>query len=207
MSEAKGMTKTMQKQVRTKLLTDYSQLKFKGKGTCVKYRYDYNGVTVNLYFDAFDPASNTLTMILSTEKQFYFTTLNSMSTRIRKEYLPQLPLVFLDKILVNDELDQFYAHMENKILEMQPIPLSYEKDKIFINTTKFQKGAIDLPFWWHLRKVPMSDDTLNALSERADISRETLLRIQNQGFTLVRTDDINKRTSLTLILDEQGITL
>ena len=103
--------------------------------------------------------------------------------------------------------DRFYAHMENKILEMQPIPVSYEKDRIFINTTKFQKGAIDLPFWWHLRKVPMSDDTLNALSERADISRETLLRIQEQGFTLVRTDDINKRTSLTLILDEQGITL
>ena len=80
----------MQKQVRTKLLTDYSQLKFKGKGTCVKYRYDYNGVTVNLYFDAFDPASNTLTMILSTEKQFYFTTLNSMSTRIRKVIIPEL---------------------------------------------------------------------------------------------------------------------
>ena len=69
----------MQKNVRTKLLNDYSQLGFKGKSTCVKYRYDYNGVTVNLYFDAFDPDSNTLTMILSTEKQFYFTTLNSMN--------------------------------------------------------------------------------------------------------------------------------
>lgn len=55
----------MQKNVRTKLLNDYSQLGFKGKSTCVKYRYDYNGVTVNLYFDAFDPDSNTLTMILS----------------------------------------------------------------------------------------------------------------------------------------------
>ena len=53
----------MQKNVRTKLLNDYSQLGFKGKSTCVKYRYDYNGVTVNLYFDAFDPDSNTLTMI------------------------------------------------------------------------------------------------------------------------------------------------
>ena len=65
----------------------------------------------------------------------------------------------------------------------------------------------DLPFWWYLRKVPMSDDTLNALSERADISRETLLEIQKQGFTLVRTDDIEKRRSLTLILGEHGITL
>mgnify|MGYP007094261690 FL=1 len=53
----------------------------------------------------------------------------------------------------------------------------------------------------------MSDDTLNALSERADISRETLLEIQKQGFTLVRTDDIEKRRSLTLILGEHGITL
>ena len=83
----------------------------------------------------------------------------------------------------------------------------YKKDTIFINTTKFQKGDIDLPFWWYLRKVPMSDDTLNALSERADISRETLLEIQKQGFTLVRTDDIEKRRSLTLILGEHGITL
>lgn len=197
----------MQKNVRTKLLNDYSQLGFKGKSTCIKYRYDYNGVTVNLYFDAFDPDSNTLTMILSTEKQFYFTTLNSMNTRIRKEYLPKLPSVFLNKILVNNELDEFYKHMENKILEIVPVPVSYKKDTIFINTTKFQKGDIDLPFWWYLRKVPMSDDTLNALSERADISRETLLEIQKQGFTLVRTDDIEKRRSLTLILGEHGITL
>jgi len=197
----------MQEHVRTKLLNDYSKLHFKGKGTCIKYRYDYNGVTVNLYFDAFDPDSNTLTMILSTAKQFYFTTLNSMNTHIRKEYLPKLSPIFLNKLLVNNELDEFYTNMENKILEITPIPLSYKKDTIFINTTKFQKGDIDLPFWWYLRKVPMSDDTLEALSERADISRETLLKIQEQGFTLVRTDDINKRRNLTLILDEHGITL
>lgn len=84
----------MQANVRTKLLNDYSQLKYKGKGTCVKYRYDYNGVNVNLYFDAFDTDSNTLTMILSTEKQFYFTTLNSMNTRIPKNIYPNCLLFF-----------------------------------------------------------------------------------------------------------------
>mgnify|MGYP004561666269 CR=1 FL=1 len=197
----------MQANVRTKLLNDYSQLKYKGKGTCVKYRYDYNGVNVNLYFDAFDTDSNTLTMILSTEKQFYFTTLNSMNTRIRKEYLPKLPPVFLDKLLVNNELDEFYTHMENRILKITPIPVSYKKDTIFINTTKYQKGDIDLPFWWHIRKAHMSDNTLESLSERADISRNALLEIQKQGFTLVRTDDIYKRRNLTLILSEHGISL
>lgn len=196
----------MNEQVRTKMLTDYSQLNFKGKGTCVKYRYDYNDVTVNLYFDAFDPGSYSLTMILSTEKQFYFTTLNVMNTRIRKEYLPELPLIFLSKILVNNELDDFYMHMEEKVLEITPIPLSYKKDTIFKNTTEFQKG-IDLPFWWHLRKSRMTDDTLEKLSERADISRNTLLAIQEKGFTLVRTDDSDKRRNLKIILGEIGILL
>ena len=134
----------MNEQVRTKMLTDYSQLNFKGKGTCVKYRYDYNDVTVNLYFDAFDPHSYSLTIILSTEKQFYFTTLNVMNTHIRKEYLPELPPIFLSKILVNNELDNFYEHMEEKILEITPIPLSYKKDTIFKKPLNFKKELIYL---------------------------------------------------------------
>lgn len=196
----------MQEHVRAKLLDDYSQLNFKGRSTCVKYRYTFNSVTVNLYFDAYDPDSNTLTMILGTEKKFYFTTLNVMNTHIRKEYLPKLPSIFLDKILVNEELDEFFRYMENKILEIAPIPASYKKDKIFTNTIKYQKD-IDLPFWWHLRQVPMSNDYIEILSDRADISRETLLKIQKEGFTLVRTDDVNKRRNLTIILGEHGIFL
>lgn len=196
----------MQEHVRAKLLDDYSQLNFKGRSTCAKYRYTFNSVTVNLYFDAYDPDSNTLTMILGTEKKFYFTTLNVMNTHIRKEYLPKLPSIFLDKILVNEELDEFFRYMENKILEIAPIPASYKKDKIFTNTIKYQKD-IDLPFWWHLRQVPMSNDYIEILSDRADISRETLLKIQKEGFTLVRTDDVNKRRNLTIILGEHGIFL
>lgn len=113
----------------------------------------------------------------------------------------------MDKLLVNNELDEFYTHMENRILKITPIPVSYKKDTIFINTTKYQKGDIDLPFWWHIRKAHMSDNTLESLSERADISRNALLEIQKQGFTLVRTDDIYKRRNLTLILSEHGISL
>ena len=121
----------MNKLVQEKMLNDYSQLKFKGRGTCVKYRYDYNCVIVNLYFDAFDSDSYNLTMILSCEKQFYFTTLNVMNTRIRKEYLPELPPVFFKHILVNNELDTFFEHIEEKILKITPIPVSYKKDIIF----------------------------------------------------------------------------
>lgn len=196
----------MNEQVQRKMLNDYSQLKFKGKGTCIKYRYEYNGVIVNLYFDAFDFNSYSLTMILSTEKHFYFTTLNISNTRIRKEYLPELPPIFLKKILVNNELDTFYSHMEERILEAMPIPVSYKKDIIFSKTTEIQND-IDLPFLWHLRKMRMTDDTLEKLHERANISRKVLLSIQSRGFTLVRTDSIEKRRNLKIILDEHGISL
>ena len=45
------------------------------------------------------------------------------------------------------------------------------------------------------------------LSTRADISLETLKKIQQEGYTLVRTRDPNQRKELTLILQEIGITL
>lgn len=194
----------MQKHVIEKLLSDYSKLSYKSKKTCVKYRYIYNGVNVNLYFDAFDSDSYTLTMILGAERKFYFTTLNVNNTHIRKEYLPKLPTIFLARILADNKLDEFYMYMENKILEITPIPISYTKDTIFVNTMKYRKKDVYLPFWWHMRKVHMSDEMLEILSEQADISREILLKIQEKGFTLVRTDDINKRRVLTLILKEMG---
>lgn len=198
----------MREHVRKKMLDDYSKkLNFKGKCTCIKYRYVYNNVIVNLYFDAYDVNSNSLTLILSTERQFYFTPLNIMNTSIRKEYLPEIPSVFLHKILVNNELDTFYAHMEASILKAEPYATSYKKDIVFSTTVKSQKNKIDLPFWWHLRNKRMSDNTLEQLSERADITRKTLLNIQSKGFTLVRTDDSNKRRKLKLILNDEGIQL
>ena len=120
----------MKELVRTKMLNDYSKLTYKKETVCVKYRYEYKDVMVNLYFDAFDPKSYTLTMIMNTEKQFYFTTLNIMNTRIRKEYLPKLSPVFLNKILVANELDDFYEHMEERILTIEPVIANYKKDKI-----------------------------------------------------------------------------
>lgn len=197
----------MKKEVRDKMIAEYKALSFKGKGTCIKYRYEYNNTTVNIYFDAYDKDSCTLSLILSAERQFYFTTLNIMNTSIRKEYLPELPTVFLNNIVVEGSLDEFYQHMEEKILNTKPIGLSYKKDTVFRTTTEIQKGEIDLPFWWHIRKTRMTDTTLEELSERADISREILRKIQEKNLTLVRTADSSKRSDLKLILENEGIEL
>lgn len=58
-----------------------------------------------------------------------------------------------------------------------------------------------------MRKARMTDNMLEVLSERADITRDILLKIQRSGYTLVRTGDVNKRRQLTLILDECGIVI
>lgn len=133
--------KKMRKEVRDKMLEEYSKLEIKAKGTCIKYRYEYNKTNVNVYFDAYDKDSYLLSLILNAEKKFYFTTLNIMNTCIRKEYLPELPDIFLKNIVVDGTLDDFYNHMEEKILNSSPIVLSYKKDGIFYPTIEKQKAS------------------------------------------------------------------
>ena len=53
----------------------------------------------------------------------------------------------------------------------------------------------------------MSDDTLYKLNARADITFDILRKIQQEGYTLVRTLDPEKRKELTLILKQIGIKL
>lgn len=130
-----------------------------------------------------------------------------MNTSIRKEYLPELPSVLLNNIVINGTLDDFYNYMEDKIIQIAPLRLSYQQDKIFTNTVSFNKGEIDLPFWWHIRKSKMTDKTLEELSERADISRDLLIKIQEKGLTLVRTADSNMRCDLKFILGKENIEL
>ena len=97
--------------------------------------------------------------------------------------------------------------MEKHLLEDKPYFNYYNEDTYFVNTIKYAKSKLDLPFWWYLRKVPMSDDTLYKLNARADITFDILRKIQQEGYTLVRTPDPEKRKELTLILKQIGIKL
>ena len=53
----------------------------------------------------------------------------------------------------------------------------------------------------------MTDETLYKLNSRADISLDTLRKIQEEGYTLVRTSELKERKELTLILERIGIRL
>lgn len=195
----------MREIVRNHLLNKYDELKFKNKLTSLKFHYKYNEVNANLYFDAYDVDSISFSIILNYDREYYFTALNIMNNTIKTEYLVDIPLKILGKILVDNKLEDFYFQMEKYVLSHEPIKINYEKDKLFVNTIRYKEKGTKLPFWHHIRKVRMSDRTLNELSEYGDISRNVLIEIQKQNLTLVRTGDPRKRNNLTMILSQYDI--
>ena len=196
----------MKESTKLYLVNRYNRIPRKTKATCLKYHYLYNNVNVNVYFDAFEAKSVALSIVLAADKKYYYTSLNILNTGMTTEYLSKIPPEIINKPGRLTPED-FYENMEIHLLEDNPYVNYYNKDTYFVNTIKYAKSKLDLPFWWCLRKVPMSDDTLNKLNVRADITLETLRKIQNEGYTLVRTADPEKRKELTLILQQVGIEL
>lgn len=197
----------MKESTKEYLVNIYNNIPEKTKATCLKYYYQYNNVNVNVYFDAFDSQSVALSIVLAAEKNYYYTPLNILNNGMTTEYLSKIPHQILVKILVDNSLDDFYENMEKHLLEDKPHFNYYNGDTYFVNTIKYAQNKLDLPFWWHLRKVPMTDDTLYKLNARADITFDILRKIQQEGYTLVRTSDPEKRKELTLILEQIGIKL
>ena len=197
----------MKESTKVYLMNTYNSIPKKTKATCLKFYYQYNNVNVNVYFDAFDNQSVALSIVLVADKKYYYTPLNILNTGMTTEYLNKIPSQILEKILVENHLNDFYENIEKHLLEDKPYVNYYNRDKYFVNTIKYAKSKLDLPFWWYLRKIPMTDDTLYKLNARADITLETLQKIQHEGYTLVRTADPEKRKELTLMLQQIGIEL
>lgn len=197
----------MQESTKNYLVDRYKRIPQKTRATCLKFHYLYNTVNVNVYFDAYDTKSVTLSIVLAVEKKYYYTSLNILNTGMETEYLSKIPSQILEKILVDNHLNVFYEDMESHLLNDKPYVNYYNEDTYFVNTIKYTKSKLDLPFWWYLRKIPMTDETLYKLNARADVSLDILRKIQKKGFTLVRTADPSKRKELTLILRQENIEL
>lgn len=196
----------MRQEVRNHLIKEYSDLKFRRQSTAIKYHFKHNSVNVNIFFDAYDDKTPSMSMILSYDRDYYYTSLNINNTEVRTEYLEHIPSVILNQILdESNHLDAFFADIEEHILEDNRIVINYERDTCFVNTMKYSRSRNDLPFLYSLRNVKMSNDMLERLSETMGINRENLKKIQSAGYTIVRTADINKRKRLTAIIGNTGI--
>lgn len=198
----------MRQEVRDRLIEEYSKLELKRQFTALKYHFKHNNINVNIFFDAYVDKVPSMSMILAYEKKYYYTSLNISNTEVRTEYLEKVPFVILNQILdENNHLNAFFADIENHILNDDKIVINYERDICFINTMKYSRSRTDVPFLNSLRKMKMTNDTLERLSETMGIEREILEKIQSAGFTIVRTNDVNKRKSLTAIIENSKISI
>lgn len=193
-----------------KLESDYDSLidAKHSKSACVKYSFHFNNITANLYFDMFDTQLSSLNLVMIYLHNYYYTSLNASNISIPSQYLKQIPIEILSKILDSDKtLKSFFAKINDEILEKHPIRASYKTDYQFKYAIKYNKNKKNLPFLHHLRNIRMQDETLDLLYTTMDIPYKVLKVIQKHNMTLVRTDKLEYRKRLTLILQEYSISL
>ena len=130
----------MKESTKAYLVDIYNSIPKKTKATCLKFYYQYHNVNVNVYFDAFDNQSVVLSIVLSAKKKYYYTPLNILNTGMITEYLSEIPPQILEKILVDNHLDDFYENMEKHLLEDKPHFNYYNEDTYFVNTIKYAKS-------------------------------------------------------------------
>lgn len=196
----------MKKEVKERLINEYDGLKYRERYTALKYCFRYNGVYVNIFFDNYDKNVPSMSLILAYNNKYYYTSLNIKNTAIRTEYFRKIPLNILERLLdENNHLDGFFESIETHILNSKKSVVNYESDICFANTIRYSRYENDLPFLYSLRKTRMLNDTLEQLSEIMGIDRLVLRKIQSEGFTIVRTDDVNKRKSLKAIIGNLDI--
>lgn len=190
-----------------KLKADYDFIvDYKGhKDICIKYSFDYKTVNVNLYFDMFDSKIKTLNLVLRYEKNYYFTTLNVSNIEIPTQYLKEIPIEILNRIMdANNSLTAFFLTLNEYVENNKPSIAKYSKDYSFKNALEYNKNEDNKPFLFCLRRVRMKDETLSLLMKTMDIPVYILKLIQSNGMTLVRTDKIKYRKEITAIMDEHG---
>lgn len=200
----------MREETIDKLQNDYSKLNIKARSSVVKYTFVFNGVKVNVYFDKFDSEVPNLSVILVKDKDYYYSSLNVLNPQINVQYLEDIPLNILERILKDNKLDVFFQEIENHIMTSSCLNTSYKKDGIFKNTMRYSikgKGRKDLPFLMGCRHVNMTDAAYYRLSATFGIKYEVLDQIREAGLTLVRTSEVDKRKTLTMVLNEIGVKL
>ena len=197
----------MMETILEKLVSDYNFLinAKNSRSACIKYTFQYNKVTVNLYFDMFDSQLPSLNLVLIYLHNYYYSSLNVSKLIIPNQFLNQIPREILTQIIdFNETLLSFFEKVNNELLCQTPIRASYAKDYQFKDAV-CKSNKENLPFLYCLRHKRMQDETLLLLQDTLAIPFIVLKAIQNHNMTIVRTDNIEYRKELTVILRENNI--
>ncbi|RIO36944.1 hypothetical protein, partial [Staphylococcus saprophyticus] len=112
----------------------------------------------------------------------------------------------LNSIAIDRSLEDFYLKLEEIINNNKCIFINYNRDSIYINTSKYNP-PLDEMYLKTLSHKNMTDEMFEWARYNTNIDLDTLNNIRRSNLTFVRTPDINKRKRLRVILENYNINL
>ncbi|MGS5041404.1 hypothetical protein [Staphylococcus saprophyticus] len=189
-----------------KLLNDYASLNNPRETTAIKYNGTFKNIQIHIYFDAWDDNNFNFQLIIHDNSDYYLTTLNIMENSFTSKYLDGISSNLLNSIAIDRSLEDFYLKLEEIINNNKCIFINYNRDSIYINTSKYNP-PLDEMYLKTLSHKNMTDEMFEWARYNTNIDLDTLNNIRRSNLTFVRTPDINKRKRLRVILENYNINL
>ncbi|TDL95543.1 hypothetical protein [Macrococcus carouselicus] len=187
-----------------KLIDDYKILQNPKTTTVNKYSGNYNNVRISIYFDAWDQANYNFQLLLVYEKQYYLVNLRIIDANITSRFLPDLPVTLQRQIIVEGTLNAFYEQVEHIINNNKRITLNIERDTTYIKARKYSPCTGEM-FLKGLTHKNMTSKMMIWIEKNTNIKKEDIEKVKRVRKTFVRTDDINLRKKIDIILRDNNI--
>ena len=184
----------MNKAARQRMFDCYDRLQNRNQETAIKFTFTYNKVSVKIYFDSYIKNEPNCVLVLNYARYSY---VNCLNIYREKQYLAEIPRPILNAIRdENNTLIEFYKAVDNHIEHGKYEKINYGQENSFEKNTRLARNRNANVFIKSLRHVKMSKNIYRWLVENRGVDKEVVDAIKKAGFTVVRTNDVNKHRDI-----------
>ena len=195
----------MNKAARQRMLDCYDRLQNRNQETVIKFTFTYNKVSVKIYFDSYIKNEPNCVLVLNYARYSY---VNCLNIYREKQYLAEIPRPILNAIRdENNTLIEFYKAVDNHIEHGKYEKINYGQENSFEKNTRLARNRNANVFIKSLRHVKMSKNIYRWLVENRGVDKEVVDAIKKAGFTVVRTNDVNKHRDIVGLLKAYQINI
>lgn len=170
---------------------------FKNKSACVKFKFDFNRLSIRVYFSCLY-GRKCFSLVIFSEKKYYFKpmNINNMQINPRDKYLDKIPRELLYILLDEDaSLERFYKKLYEVVNSDDFCYCNYKKDNDYAIVVSYMEKHYNnevKPFFSHLAKKNMSDEQFYRLIFSLDFDRNLVEKIKELGYTICTTYYIDR---------------
>ena len=170
---------------------------FKKEELCVKFIFNYNGLSIRAYF-SFLYGRKCFSLVIFSEKKYYFKPMNINNLQINPQdkYLNNIPPELLSHLLDEESsLKRFYRKLFDVVNRADCRNCNYNKDYDYVKAVFYMENHHNnevKPFFSHLAKKNMSDEQFYRLIFSLDFDIKLVKKIKKLGYTICTTYYIDR---------------